>query len=776
MRTKLNIKIALFLIAIVLSACAKNSNAPSSIAFWENRTQTVLLDFETDSLLSDLEVFHAQIAETDQGVTKGQKALKLSLEGDEKRSGFSYKPSSPIDASSFENFALVFDAMTSSKEHSVHLFVAVRNAQGQGISRSAAIPIGKTQTCYFELAGKYLHEDTGLREDPAPWPEGGFHMKVNGTKQAIDFSQIASISFYIQYANFDKDLTIDNVRLVETPPKDPNYLVGIVDKYGQNAKHDFPGKIISDEQLEKLATQELQELKEKPVMADRSRFGGWKEGPKLEATGFFRTEKLADRWALVDPEGYLFYSNGIANVRMANTTSFTGIDFKNDTVRYRDPEDVTPEDSRGMVALGEEVTTTAYVAYPERNKMFLDLPSYDSPLANHYSYRRESHMGPFAHGETYSHYQANLERRYGEERPGAHLDQWHEITLDRFLSWGFTSFGNWAAAEFYDMKRMPYFANGWIIGDFKTVRSGLDYWGPMPDVYDPEFARRVGVTIKVVAEEVKNSPWCIGVFIDNEKSWGIPGTPKGQYGIILYALAKDADDSPIKAEIMRSLKAKYQTISKLNAAWETKITSWQVLANGIDYREKGSYSEAMIADFSVLLEAYASQYFAIVHDALAAEMPNHLYMGCRFASWGMGPEVRKAAKKYVDVFSYNYYHESLGVQYWKFLEEIDRPSVIGEFHIGTMEAGLFHPGLVQGVDQDDRAQMYTTYLESVIDNPYFVGSHWFQYIDSPLSGRAHDGENYNVGFVRNTDVPYAPMVEAARNFNQNLYQRKYPQE
>ena len=54
-----------------------------------------------------------------------------------------------------------------------------------------------------------------------------------------------------------------------------------------------------------------------------------------------------------------------------------------------------------------------------------------------------------------------------------------------------------------------------------------------------------------------------------------------------------------------------------------------------------------------------------------------------------------------------------------------------------------------------------------------VGAHWFQYTDSPLTGRAHDGENYNVGFVSITDIPYPEMVEAAKAFNKDLYQRRF---
>lgn len=752
----------------------KLANKWTKDPIWDKQKQELLLDFEGETMPEILETSHSitELVES-KGVTQGKKALKITFQGDEKTPFVLVKPESPIDASGFDNFSLVFDVTNITPEKSAQLYVRLANEQGHNIRRAAVIPQGQTKTMFFELSGKYVNMETALRDDPHPWNSSSVQMKIMGLKNPIDFSKIASINFHMEHILVDREIIIDHVRLVESPPIDDDYLLGIIDKYGQNAKKDFEGKVFSDPELKSLADAELEQLAAEGTMAARSTFGGWSEGPKLEASGFFRTEKVKGKWALVDPEGYLFFSNGIANVRMANTTSFTGIDFKNDTVRYRDSEDVTPEDSRGMVALSEEVINTAYVAYPDRNKMFLGLPAYDDPLANHYSYRREQHIGPFAHGETFSHYQANLERRYGEEYSGAHLEKWVDVTLDRFLNWGFTSFGNWAGYEFYHENRMPYFANGWIIGDFKTVRSGFDYWGPMPDVFDPEFDRRVKVTVEVVAEEVKNNPWCIGVFIDNEKSWGIPGTVKGQYGIVMDALSMKESDSPLKAKFMSMLKAKHKNIGALNSAWETDIRNWSELAAGIDYKNKEEYSEGMAADFSILIEAYADKYFQSVHDALEEAMPNHMYMGCRFATWGMGPEVRKAAKKYVDVFSYNYYHEAIGKKYWKFLEEMDRPSIIGEFHIGSMDSGLFHPGLVHASDQEDRGKMYQTYLRSVIDNPYFVGAHWFQYLDSPTSGRAHDGENYNVGFVRITDVPYEPLVKAAKELNRELYPRKY---
>jgi agarase len=85
---------------------------------------------------------------------------------------------------------------------------------------------------------------------------------------------------------------------------------------------------------------------------------------------------------------------------------------------------------------------------------------------------------------------------------------------------------------------------------------------------------------------------------------------------------------------------------------------------------------------------------------------------------------------------------------------------------------MFSPGLVYTPNQKARAAMYIDYLHSVIDNPSFVGCHWFQLVDEPLTGRSFDGENYNIGFLNVTDTPYAEMVSAAREVLSDAYQRR----
>jgi len=768
---------SLFLPATLLlgvTACTDNKTAVTTPNDSSNKVHVskdvIITDFE-QALPPWITSENALIKQiSSQGVSQGKQALSIDFDAKEQKSTLFLKPEQPWDWSQLNAFNLATD-ITNPSDISVHLYLTVSDNTGWFHRRSVSVPAQSSGTYYVELKGEQLEFDSGLREDPPAWTSTDHKMFWQNGRKKLVLDNITSITYHVDTMNQDKSLIIDNIRLRENPPIDPNYLVGIADKFGQNAKIDFPNKVRTEKQLKALADAELATLEKEGPMADRSKFGGWKSGPKLEATGYFRTEKVDGKWAMVDPEGHLFFSSALANIRIANTTTTTGVDFTDDSVRYIDPNDVTPEDSLGIRPVSKDAQKTRYISSDVRHNLFTWLPSYDDELANHYSYRRSVHRGPIHHGETFSFYQANLERRYGETHLDSYNEKWRDVTIKRFKNWGFTSTGNWTDSAFYQMDQIPYFANGWIIGDFKTVSSGNDVWSKMPDPFDPEFKRRTELTTKVIADEVNNNPWCVGVFVDNEKSWGNVSTKRGHYGIVIHTLSTEENDSPTKNEFNRLLKQKYNTIGALNKAWNSDLASWESLSNGY---KVGELTDEMISDFSVLLEAYATQYFKIVHNALEKVLPNHMYMGVRMAHWGMTPEAVKASKKYVDVMSYNYYKEGLHEKAWEFLAETDMPSIIGEYHIGaTSDTGLYHPGLILASDQQDRARMYKEYMRTVVDNPYFVGAHWFQYIDSPLTGRAYDGENYNVGFVTIADVPYKAMIEATKEINSELYQRRF---
>ena len=46
-------------------------------------------------------------------------------------------------------------------------------------------------------------------------------------------------------------------------------------------------------------------------------------------------------------------------------------------------------------------------------------------------------------------------------------------------------------------------------------------------------------------------------------------------------------------------------------------------------------------------------------------------------------------------------------------------------------------------------------------HPALVGTHWFQWLDQPVTGR-NDGENYSIGFIDVADRPYAELIAAAK--------------
>lgn len=777
---------AISVLCASLIAC--QSSEPNAEHEQALKAQQSLFDFESDALGAQIQTQNAKVSLVDsQGVTSGKQALQVKFDSKaHEYTSIDFVPSEGVwDWSQYDSFSIAFD-ISNQGQYSTQLFLNVYDQKGQVYTRSVSIPVGGAKTYYSKMAGHdlvspdnehgenvELNLSSGLRSNPATWDSDQVQfIWMWGTKN-LDTSGIKRISLSVQNNLHDKEVTLDNIRLLPHPKMNPDYLKDIVDKFGQPTRLDYEEKIHSLAELQAVKEKELARLNDGEKIEDRSKYSGWKAGPKLEATGYFRTEKIGDKWSLVDPEGYLYFTTGIDNVRMSNATTFTGYDFDQSAINQRSADELTPEDSQGLNPPPKRAIPTRFLASETRADMFEWLPDYSDPLAGNYGYRRGAHSGPLEHGEVFSFYMANLERKYGETTPYSYLEDWSKVTVDRMLSWGFTSFGNWIDPMYYDNERIPYFANGWIIGDFKKVSSGNDFWGGLPDVFDPKFEERAEATIKQVAKEVNNSPWCVGVFIDNEKSWGRPESKTSELGIVIHTLTSDGAQSPTKNMFTEQMKAKYGDIAQLNQAWNTQIASWDAFQKGGFDSTLNEKNQAQVADYEKLLFEYASEYFRIVDAKLEKYMPNHMYMGVRFADWGMPMPVVKAAKEYVDVVSFNLYKEGLTKNKWAFLEDLDMPTVIGEFHMGTTASGFFHPGLIHASSQEDRARMYKEYMHSIIDNDYFIGAHWFQYLDSPITGRAYDGENYNVGFVSVTDIPYNAMVKAARELHTELYERRF---
>ena len=156
----------------------------------------------------------------------------------------------------------------------------------------------------------------------------------------------------------------------------------------------------------------------------------------------------------------------------------------------------------------------------------------------------------------------------------------------------------------------------------------------------------------------------------------------------------------------------------------------------------------------------------MVNKNLKKHDPNHLNLGMRFGD--SSDKVIELSGKHFDVFSVNSYSLTPSKE---FMERIDKltglPVIIGEYHFGTPDRGM-SAGIVQVSNQKERANAFRYYNEQGFSHPSLIGTHWFQWIDQPNTGRM-DGENYNIGFLDITDRPYPDMVDAMQTTFGRLY-------
>ena len=66
--------------------------------------------------------------------------------------------------------------------------------------------------------------------------------------------------------------------------------------------------------------------------------------------------------------------------------------------------------------------------------------------------------------------------------------------------------------------------------------------------------------------------------------------------------------------------------------------------------------------------------------------------------------------------------------------------------------------------QKRRADKLEKCASTWMSQPYFLGFHWFDYMDEPKGGR-FDGENGNYGLVNIEDQPYTEFVERLKAVN-----------
>ncbi|MBF8777159.1 beta-galactosidase [Pseudomonas fulva] len=630
------------------------------------------------------------------------------------------------------------------------LDVTVQGNDGRTLTSRIDLPAGPAQTVMVPLTARSPLQE-GLRAGPPmPWSFSGQRVLLGSSTGAVDLAQVAAVSLSIPGPKAAPSLLIERMGIQDDDQAWQAAYHELIDAYGQSTRGTWPEKVTSDEQLKASAGREQQQIK--GWLAEREKqpldtYGGVTAGTPFEATGFFRTEKREGRWYLVTPLGHPFYSLGV------NAVAADG--------------------------------GRTYVA--GREAMFKALPQQGEPLSAFYGEgnnddgNASSQGRAFKQGRWFDFYAANLERTYAApcqvadpqasaqpvNCPPAKLDsvRWQRHTLDRLQAWGFNTLGNWSDAALVEQQRVPYTLPLSIVGDYASISTGMDWWGRMPDPFDPRFAMATERAVAIAARDHRDDPWLIGYFADNELAWAAPGDdPKARYGLA-YGTLRLTTDVPAKRAFLKQLRDKYRNQEGLSKAWGIELAAWELMEDpGFEAPLPSAEHPEIERDYQYFQQVFAQTYFKTLSDSLKWHAPNHLLLGGRFAV--STPEAVKACAEFCDVLSFNFYtlKPQDGYDFAR-LAELDKPVLVSEFQFGSRDRGPFWPGPVEVAREEDRGPAYGNFLRAALAQPMIVGAHWFQYLDQPASGRLLDAENGHLGLVAITDVAYPGFVQAVRKSN-----------
>jgi hypothetical protein len=411
----------------------------------------------------------------------------------------------------------------------------------------------------------------------------------------------------------------------------------LIDRFGQRALVNYPDKLTDTSEYRTDRNREAVRLNELPPPPATDAYGGLTgTGLTFAATGYFRTARAGARWYLVSPAGNPFYSFGLNGVRLVSN-----------------------------------LNNAALTRVAGREKLFTELPD----TATYAECYREG-------GAYLSWYCKNAIDKYGS------TDNWRRAVLSRLARVGFNTIGNWSDSLLYG-RTLAY---TYTLDTRGGGRLGTPH--PLPDVFDPAWERYVDSTFSRI-EKVRNDPYLLGYFVDNEMHWGeVLDMDSTTYTYARFAELSDADQR---------------------------------------------------------LRAYASRYFGIIVRTLKKYDPNHLYLGCRFTRRlaGIEPIVAVAGKS-VDVLSINMYSPFTRAETDAWYGLVGRPMLIGEHHVPPVDPSHLLPRY-PAFHSRERDAMVRDYLREWVSYPYAVGSHWYQFADQEVSGRGDGGENQPVGLVSVVD-------------------------
>ena len=589
---------------------------------------------------------------------------------------------------------------------------------------------GKKSMADYQEFGREIGETGQIKcstRIPADCQSAVFRMtSYEGARLAIDDFKFEELDWNGEWF-FDKSLFfgVKNT-LVErsyAPLDDPIFSIPrekffpMIDKYGQFKHRDWPGKSKSDPDFQARKESEAKYNAKLSDIKNRDKYGGYlNDNFKFKATGKFRVQKVGGKWFLITPEGNLFWSVGANAVAESSYTTLDDREF--------------------------------YFESLDKNFIF---PGRHS----RHGYKKEGEKS-----RTYSFNRYNDFIKHGSDDGYARAER----NLQRMKKWGFNTVGAWSHSALINFQEIPYViqVNSPRISYLKSNNKNLVlHWADFPDFFEPEFDNKMRETLSKLSAQI-NSPYCIGVIVDNELSW------QAKNGMIAAAALTCPPEQPTKKAFLNILKKKYSDISKLNAAWGTSFKDWAELSSNRTPIE--SESKEFASDMDSFEEIICKKYFTSCRDAVKSVSPDTLYISCRFA-WRDSIPVN-AAGKICDIVAMNLYGLNPTKQANLPKDFPDVPILIGEYTFARIDKGNFGVyGICACRSEKERVKKFNDYISDALANPHIIGAHWFQWGDQPVTGRP-DGENFAFGIVDICDTPDYAMTDAFRKVSRKMYAKR----
>jgi len=682
----------------------------------------------------------------------------------------------------------------------VTLYVTIQSNDGKTLVSRVDLPAGPAQTLLVPLQPTSPLGQGMKAGPPMPMTIDGQRILLTSSTGELNRSQVVSVSMSMDQPKVAQSILLERFGVQDGESITKAVYGGLVDAYGQSTRAKWPEKVNNDEQLKSAAAKEQQQLKTWLAEREKSsldKFGGWNKGPAFKASGFFRTEKRDGRWYLVTPEGHPFYSLGVNTVTAdVNPTYVAGREWMFESLpKAEEPlaSHFGEGDNRGgngvdqgrgfnfgrwydfyganlqrlygdPCALGSETKAGVAAAAKADAVEATAEKAAEQPVAPSSA---ESGVAEAARTDASDATAAKSAEPAPAEPCKVAFDEkrWTNHTLDRLQAWGFNTVGNWSAPTLANADRVPYTLPLSIVGDYASISTGSDWWGGMPDPFDPRFAMATERAVAIAARDHRDDPWLIGYYADNELAWAGPGDdPKARYALA-YGTLKMTTDVPAKRAFLKQLRDKYRNQAGLSKAWGIDLPAWELMEDpGFIPPLPSAEHPEIEADFKYFQKVFADTYFKTISDSLKWHAPNQLLLGGRFAI--STPEAVQSCAQYCDVLSFNMYtlQPQDGYDFAK-LRALDKPVLITEFNFGSTDRGPFWGGVTQLDKEEDRGPAYANFLKQALSEPSVVGVHWFQYLDQPVTGRLLDGENGHFGLVGITDLPFQGFVDSVRKSN-----------